>query len=165
LLELDAPMYAIGGLAVGEPKEKMLSTVEFLNTIMPKNKPRYLMGVGTPTDLIQCIKMGIDMFDCVIPTRNGRNGQIFTENGPINIKNAKYRDDTSCINHNNPLAKKYTKAYIHHLFRVNEILGCRIATKLNLSFYNFIMIQSRNEISNGNFDNWANTFISNYAQE
>ena len=82
--------------------------------------------------------MGIDMFDCVIPTRNGRNGQIFTKNGPINIKNAKFRDDTTFINHNHPLAKKYTKSYIHHLFRVNEILGCRIATILNLSFYNKI---------------------------
>ncbi len=165
LLAIDAPMYAIGGLAVGEPKDEMLKTVELLNTIIPKNKPRYLMGVGTPTDLVQCISMGIDMFDCVIPTRNGRNGQIFTINGPINIKNAKYRTDTSFIHHNHNLSNKYSKAYLHHLFRVNEILGCRIATQLNLSFYNNIMIESRKEIDKGSFESWSKNFISNYTQE
>ena len=165
LLELDAPMYAIGGLAVGEPKNEMLSTVALLDTIIPKDKPRYLMGVGTPADLVQCIGMGVDMFDCVIPTRNGRNGQIFTTAGPINIKNAKYRDDISFITHNHNLSKKYTKAYLHHLFRVNEILGCRIVTQLNLSFYNDLMIQSREAITKGNFKSWAKTFISNYTQE
>jgi len=165
LLDLDAPMYAIGGLAVGEPKNEMLETVELLNTLMPQNKPRYLMGVGTPTDLVQCIGMGIDMFDCVIPTRNGRNGQIFTYNGPINIKNAKYKNDTTFIDHNHDLATKYSKAYLHHLFRVKEILGCRIATQLNLSFYNNIMIQARQEIREGNFHNWSKNFISNYTQE
>tara|TARA_Y100000590_G_C15719491_1_gene1013051 strand:- start:337 stop:1458 length:1122 start_codon:yes stop_codon:yes gene_type:complete len=165
LLALNAPMYAIGGLAVGEPKDEMLATVELLSTIMPIKKPRYLMGVGTPIDLIECIRMGIDMFDCVIPTRNGRNGQIFTENGPINIKNAKFRDDITFINHPHPFAKKYTKSYIHHLFRVREILGCRIATELNLSFYNKIMIESRKAINENSFNNWSKSFISKYTQE
>ena len=165
LLGIDASMYAIGGLAVGEPKDEMLKTVELLDTIMPKNKPRYLMGVGTPTDLVQCIGMGIDMFDCVIPTRNGRNGQIFTYEGPINIKNAKYRDDTSFITHNHNLSTKYSKSYLHHLFRINEILGCRIATQLNLSFYNNIMTQSREAIIKGSFDKWSKKFIADYTQE
>jgi len=165
LLELNAPIYAIGGLAVGEPKEKMLHIVSHLDGIIPKEKPRYLMGVGTPLDLIECIAMGIDMFDCVIPTRNGRNGQIFTDNGPINIKNKQYRDDNSYIKHNNNKYKKYTNAYIHHLFRTNEILGCRIATELNLLFYNNLMINARETIKNGEFSSWVQSFITNYSQD
>ena len=122
LLELDAKMYAIGGLAVGEPKEEMLNTVEFLDSIMPKNKPRYLMGVGTPEDLVKCISNGVDMFDCVIPTRNGRNGQLFTRFGKINIKNAKYKNDLTPIDelNNYEISQKYSKAYLHHLFNTKE---------------------------------------------
>ena len=164
LIELDAKMYAIGGLAVGEPKEEMLSTVDFLNDIMPKDKPRYLMGVGTPADLIECISLGVDMFDCVMPTRNGRNGQLFTYNGKINIKNAKFRNDQTPIDTNNDslISRNYTKAYLHHLFRTQEILGYRIATQHNLSFYNNLMKDARNAIINNNFKQWSTIFLKSY---
>tara|TARA_Y100000996_G_scaffold411970_1_gene397102 strand:+ start:52 stop:1170 length:1119 start_codon:yes stop_codon:yes gene_type:complete len=164
LIDLDAKMYAIGGLAVGEPKEEMLSTVNFLNGIMPKEKPRYLMGVGTPADLVESIALGVDMFDCVIPTRNGRNGQLFTSTGKINIKNAKYRNDQTPIDENNNsiISKNYTKAYLHHLFRTQEILGYRIATQHNLSFYNNLMKDARSAIINDNFKDWSYQFLNNY---
>ena len=164
LLELNAKMYAIGGLAVGEPKEKMLEMVEFLDGIIPKNKPRYLMGVGTPEDLVRCISNGVDMFDCVIPTRNGRNGQLFTRFGKINIKNAKYKNDLSPIDEKNncELSQKYSKSYLHHLFNTKEILGCRIATQHNLSFYNNLIKEIHAAISNDNYLSWSKRFIKDY---
>ena len=164
LIDLDAKMYAIGGLAVGEPKEEMLSTVNFLNGILPKSKPRYLMGVGTPSDLIESISLGVDMFDCVIPTRNGRNGQLFTSTGKINIKNAKFRDDQTPIDTNNEcsISKNYTRAYLHHLFKTEEILGYRIATQHNLSFYNNLMKNARRAILNNNFKKWSTDFLKSY---
>ena len=157
-------MYAIGGLAVGEPKEQMLETVDYLNDIMPKNKPRYLMGVGTPIDIIEAIKLGVDMFDCVIPTRNARNGQLFTYSGKVNIKNAKFRDDKSSIDikNNYHISQNYSKAYIHHLFRTNEILGYRIATQHNLSFYNNFISDAKESIINNTFEKWSQNFISTY---
>ena len=164
LIDLDAKMYAIGGLAVGEPKEDMLSVVNYLDGLMPKNKPRYLMGVGTPEDLINCISMGVDMFDCVIPTRNARNGQLFTSNGKINIRNAKFRADDSPIDSNNDniISQNYTKAYLHHLFRTEEILGYRIATQHNLSFYNNLVTNAAKAIQKNNFLSWSKTFLNNY---
>tara|TARA_B100000579_G_C22847342_1_gene865242 strand:- start:5180 stop:6298 length:1119 start_codon:yes stop_codon:yes gene_type:complete len=164
LIDLDAKMYAIGGLAVGEPKHEMLSTVNFLNGIMPKDKPRYLMGVGTPSDLVECISLGVDMFDCVIPTRNARNGQLFTSTGKINIKNAKFRNDQSLIdpNNNSIISQNYTKAYLHHLFKTQEILGYRIATQHNLSFYNNIMKNARSAIQENNFKKWSTSFLKSY---
>jgi len=167
LLELNAEMYAIGGLAVGEPKDKMLEIVEFLDPIIPKDKPRYLMGVGTPSDIINCISNGVDMFDCVIPSRNGRNGQLFTKNGKINIRNAKYKDDMSLIDKNNncSISQQYTKAYLHHLFKTQEILGCRIATQHNLSFYNNLIEEAKQAISNDLFEKWSNNFLSNYDKQ
>ena len=164
LLELDAKMYAIGGLAVGEPKEKMLNTVDFLDSLMPKNKARYLMGVGTPEDIINCISRGVDMFDCVIPTRNGRNGQLFTRFGKINIKNAKYKNDLSPIDELNQceISQKYSKAYLHHLFNTKEILGCRIATQHNLSFYNNLMQEAQGAINKGSYLGWSKNFIQDY---
>jgi queuine tRNA-ribosyltransferase len=131
---------------------------------MPENKPRYLMGVGTPEDLINCISNGIDMFDCVIPTRNGRNGQLFTRFGKVNIRNAKYREDMSLIDTNNQynISQKYTKAYLHHLFKTHEILGCRIATQHNLSFYNNLLKEARDAINNGVYNNWSKKFIADY---
>lgn len=164
LLELDAKMYAIGGLAVGEPKEKMLNTVDFLDGLMPKNKARYLMGVGTPEDIVNCISRGVDMFDCVIPTRNGRNGQLFTRFGKINIKNAKYKNDLSPIDELNQceISQKYSKAYLHHLFNTREILGCRIATQHNLSFYNNLMHEAQRAIDKGNYLSWSKNFIQDY---
>ena len=157
-------MYAIGGLAVGEPKEKMLSIVNFLNELIPKDKPRYLMGVGTPADLIESISLGVDMFDCVIPTRNGRNGQLFTSTGKINIKNAKFRNDETPIDLNNDslISKNYTRAYLHHLFKIEEILGYRIATQHNLSFYNNLLKTARHAISNNSFNEWSKTFLQSY---
>ena len=164
LLELDAKMYAIGGLAVGEPKEKMLNTVEFLGGIMPKNKPRYLMGVGTPEDLVNCISNGVDMFDCVIPTRNGRNGQLFTRFGKINIKNAKYKNDLGPIDETNKceISQKYSKAYLHHLFNTKEILGCRIATQHNLFFYKNLIQEVHAAINKDNYLSWSKKFIEDY---
>jgi len=164
LIDLDSAMYAIGGLAVGEPKEAMLNVVSLLDGIMPKNKPRYLMGVGTPSDLIECISLGIDMFDCVIPTRNGRNGQLFTYNGKINIRNAKFKDDNSPLDNNNnsSISQGYTKAYVHHLFKTEEILGYRIATQHNLVFYNNLINDARNAISQNRFGRWSKEFLSSY---
>jgi len=164
LIDLGASMYAIGGLAVGEPKQEMLATVNFLNGIMPKEKPRYLMGVGTPADLIECIALGIDMFDCVIPTRNGRNGQLFTANGKINIKNAKFKNDQTPIDskNNSTISQNYTRGYLHHLFKTQEILGYRIATQHNLSFYNNLMKDAREAINNKNFKEWSANFLKAY---
>ncbi|MBI65370.1 MAG: tRNA guanosine(34) transglycosylase Tgt [Candidatus Marinimicrobia bacterium] len=164
LLNLNPKMCAIGGLAVGEPKEKMLNIVDYLNKIMPKDKPRYLMGVGTPEDIVESIKLGVDMFDCVIPTRNARNGQLFTYQGKINIRNAKYKDDNSLIdqNNNNIISKNYTKAYLHHLFKTEEILGYRIATQHNLSFYNNFINDIKQNITNDTFDIWSKKFLTSY---
>ena len=166
LIELNAQMYAIGGLAVGEPKEEMLKTVNLLDELMPKKKPRYLMGVGTPEDLIECIALGIDMFDCVIPTRNGRNGQLFTNHGKLNIRNAKYKDDQSPIDikNLNSISQNYTKGYLYHLFKTEEILGYRIATQHNLSFYNNLLVEAKNAILNQNFDIWSKNFLKSYNQ-
>ena len=164
LISFDAPMYAIGGLAVGEPKNEMLATVEFLDGIMPKDKPRYLMGVGTPEDLINCIDKGVDMFDCVMPTRNARNGQLFTKYGKINIRNAKYKDDLSPIDEYNncEIFQNYSRGYLHHLFKTQEILGCRIASQHNLSFYNNLIQDCKKAINENNFAEWSKNFFNSY---
>ena len=164
LLKLEASIYAIGGLAVGEPKEKMLEIVSLMNDLLPKNKPRYLMGVGTPIDLIKNVSHGIDMFDCVMPTRNARNGQLFTENGKINIRNSKYSDDHTLIDpsSNSSMSKTFTKSYLHHLFKTREILGLRISTEHNLNFYYQLMKKMRAEIIKDNFVDWSEKFISKY---
>jgi len=166
IIELNASIYAIGGLAVGEPKDKMLDTVCLLDSLLPKDSPRYLMGVGTPIDLIKNVSLGIDMFDCVMPTRNARNGQLFTNNGKININNSKYRDDNEPIdiNSKSPLSNEFSKSYLHHLFKTKEILGLRIATEHNLFFYKNLMDNMRIEIINDNFMNWSNHFINEYER-
>ena len=166
LLEMDLDNYAIGGLAVGEPKKEMLKITQLMNKLIPIEKSRYLMGVGTPIDLIECIKRGVDMFDCVIPTRNARNSQLFTKNGKINIRNACYKNDYSPIDESSrsPLSKKYSKAYLHHLFRMNEILGLRISTSHNLHFYIELMETIQKKISDNSFDEWSENFIENYTQ-
>jgi len=166
LLKLDASIYAIGGLAVGEPKENMLETVALMNELLPKNKPRYLMGVGNPIDLIKNVSRGVDMFDCVMPTRNARNGQLFSENGKMNIRNSKYRNDESPIDSssNSPMSKKFTKSYLHHLFKTKEVLGLRIATEHNLYFYHQLMKTMREEIINNSFVEWSKKFISQYEE-
>ena len=164
LCELDTEIYAIGGLAVGEPKSEMLDTVEYMNELLPIKKPRYLMGVGTPADLVRNVARGIDMFDCVMPTRNARNGQLFTFNGKLNIRNSKYKKDFSLIDdsNNSSIYKNYTKAYLHHLFKTSEILGYRMATQYNLHFYINLMNKMRLEIKNKNFKFWAEGFLSKY---
>ena len=164
LIELDADAYAVGGLAVGEPKPQMLDTTELMGEILPKEKSRYLMGVGTPADLVRCVARGIDMFDCVMPTRNARNGQIFTLNGKVNIRNAKYKSDFSSIDDTGfaPMSEQYSKSYLHHLFRTNEVLGLRIATQQNLRFYIYIMAVMRKAILDDNFKSWANEFLFGY---
>ena len=164
LCELNAHAYAIGGLAVGEPKPKMLETVEWMNEFLPKEKPRYLMGVGTPIDLIENVSRGIDMFDCVMPTRNARNGQIFTFDGKLNIRNSKYKTDFSSIDNNgfSPMSESYSKAYLHHLFKTEEILGYRIATQHNLRFYVSLMTSMQNQIKDGNLKAWSLKFIDRY---
>ena len=158
--------YAIGGLAVGESKKSMLSTIKLMNDVIPQNKSRYLMGVGTPCDIIKCVSLGIDMFDCVIPTRNARNSQLFTKNGKINIRNACYKNDHSPIdfNSNSLLSKKYTKSYLHHLFKINEILGLRIATEHNLHFYIQLMDDIRKNIKKQTFNDWAMKSLDQYGK-
>ncbi len=167
LMELNCDMHAIGGLAVGEPKEEMLKVVNYLDSILPKEKPRYLMGVGTPADLVESVLNGVDMFDCVIPTRNARNSQLFSFDGKINIRNAKYADDFLPIDKNNfsPISSKYSKAYLHHLFKTNEILGLRIATEHNLKFYIHLMKLIRYNIQSDSFEEWAKSFLRKYNNE
>ena len=167
LMDIDCAMYAIGGLAVGEPKHEMLKVVNFLDTILPKDKPRYLMGVGTPADLIENILNGVDMFDCVIPTRNARNSQLFNYDGKLNIRNSKYKDDFTPIDTNgfSFSSEIYSKAYLHHLFKTNEVLGLRIATEHNLKFYIHLMNQVKIQIKNDNFEKWAKEFLERYNNE
>ena len=163
LIALDADAYAIGGLAVGEAKEEMFSSIKIMDSYLPKNKPRYLMGVGTPADLVRSVSMGVDMFDCVMPTRNARNAQIFTFNGPLNIRNAKYKNDFSPIDESiSDMSRKYSKAYLHHLFNTREILGLRIASSHNLHFYINLMNQMRLEIKYDTFSKWADKFLNTY---
>lgn len=147
---------AIGGLAVGEPVEKMYEMIELVNGILPRNKIRYLMGVGTPSNILEAIELGVDMFDCIMPTRNGRNGQLFTYEGIINIKNKKWENDFSPIEENgaSPLDGFHTKAYLHHLFTVNEILGLQIASIHNLAFYMRLVRDARQHIIDGDFSQW-----------
>ena len=153
---------AIGGLAVGEEKNAMFDTVEFCDTVLPKNQPRYLMGVGKPSDLVQAVRCGVDMFDCVMPTRNGRNGHIFTSEGVINIKNERHKKDLSSVdpNSSHTWGRTFSKSYLRHLFNINEVLGLRIASTLNLSYYLDLMAAMRKKIADGNFDSWSKSLLS-----
>ena len=152
----DAEGYAIGGLAVGEPTEKMYEMVELVNGILPENRPRYLMGVGTPANILENIARGVDMFDCVMPTRNGRNGMIFTEEGIINFKNRKWATDFSPIQEGTGcfVDEQYTKAYLRHLFVAGELLAMQIASIHNLAFYLRLVRQARQRIVDGTFGDW-----------
>ena len=147
---------AIGGLAVGEPTEKMYEMIEVVNAILPKDKPRYLMGVGTPANILEGIERGVDMFDCVMPTRNGRNGMIFTRNGIMNMKNRRWADDFTPIDPESDcfVDTQYTKAYLHHLFKSNELLGMQIASIHNLAFYLWLVREARRHIIGGTFSSW-----------
>ena len=152
----DAEGYAIGGLAVGEPTEKMYEMVELVNDILPEDRPRYLMGVGTPANILESIARGVDMFDCVMPTRNGRNGMIFTEEGIINFKNRKWATDFSPIQKGTGcfVDEQYTKAYLRHLFVAGELLAMQIASIHNLAFYLRLVRQARQRIVDGTFGDW-----------
>ena len=160
-LSFDMDGYAIGGLVVGEPTEKMYQMLELLDPIMPLNKPRYLMGVGTPCNLLEAIARGVDMFDCVMPTRNGRNGMLFTENGVMNMRNRKWADDFSPIDPNGTsfVDKVYTKAYLRHLFVAGEMLAAQIASEHNVAFYLNLVKQAREHIKAGDFTQWKNKMV------
>ena len=152
---------AIGGLSVGEPAEEMYAMTQEVTAILPEDKPRYLMGVGTPINLLENIALGIDMFDCVMPTRNARNGMLFTAQGTINIKNRKWADDFDPIDSMNLtwVDTAYSKAYLRHLFTVNEMLGKQIATIHNLGFYLWLVREARKHILAGDFVSWKNTMV------
>ena len=166
LRDLDRDGYAIGGLAVGEPAEKMYEMIEVVNDILPENKPRYLMGVGTPWNILEAIERGVDMFDCVMPTRNGRNGMIFTRNGVMNLRNKKWKDDfspldpdgTSYVDH------QYTRAYVRHLIHSQEMLGLEILSIHNLTFYLWLVTEARQHILAGDFTAWKKDMMPRIMQ-
>lgn len=152
---------AIGGLSVGEPTEKMYELTDVVTDILPKDKPRYLMGVGTPVNILENIALGVDMFDCVMPTRNGRNGMLFTSEGIINIKNRKWREDFSALDEmgHTWVDLEYSKAYVRHLFSANEVLGPQIASIHNLGFYMWLVREARKHILAGDFKAWKDEMV------
>ena len=152
---------AIGGLSVGEPHDLMYEMTEIACSILPTDKPRYLMGVGTPVNLLENIALGVDMFDCVMPTRNARNGMLFTSEGTINLKNKKWKEDFSELDKNGTsfVDNTYSKAYVHHLFKSNEILAKQIASLHNIRFYLWLMEQTRLHLKNGTFTDWKNKMV------
>ena len=166
LRDLDRDGYAIGGLAVGEPTEQMYDMIEVVNDILPENKPRYLMGVGTPWNILEAIERGVDMFDCVMPTRNGRNGMIFTQNGVMNLRNKKWEDDfteldpcgTSFVDHH------YTRAYVRHLIHSQEMLGLEVLSIHNLAFYLWLVGEARKHILAGDFKSWKDDITPRLMQ-
>ena len=157
---------AIGGLAVGEPTGKMYEMVELVNEILPRDKPRYLMGVGKPENILEAIERGVDMFDCIMPTRNGRNGQIFTKQGIMNMRNERWKDDFSPIEEEGEsfVDRLYSKAYLRHLINVNEILGLQIASIHNLAFYVWLAKEARRHIMAGDFSAWKPMMIENVTR-
>ena len=162
LVEMDFPGYAIGGLSVGEATEDMYAMVEVVNEVLPPTKPRYLMGVGTPANLIENVARGIDMFDCVMPTRNGRNGMIFTTEGILNIRNLKWKSDFSPIDpglEESYVSQSFTRAYLRHLMVSNEILGLQIASLQNLTFYVWLMKEARQAILDDRFEAWRREMV------
>ncbi|MCF8301865.1 MAG: tRNA guanosine(34) transglycosylase Tgt [Bacteroidales bacterium] len=157
----DAPGNAIGGLSVGEPTEIMYEMTELVCGILPEEKPRYLMGVGTPVNILEAIALGVDMFDCVMPTRNGRNGMLFTSEGIMNMRNEKWKHNFSVIDANGPsvVDKRYTKAYLRHLFTANEMLAAMIASMHNLAFYLWLVKEARKQIMDNNFSSWKTQMV------
>ncbi len=160
-VSFDREGYAIGGLAVGEPTEKMYEVLELLHPLLPYDKPRYLMGVGTPANILEGIARGVDMFDCVMPTRNGRNGMIFTWQGTINLRNAKWADDFSPLDPEGTsfVDRAYTKAYVRHLTIAGEMLAAQIASQHNLAFYLDLVTKAREHIEAGDFASWKNAAV------
>ena len=159
--QYDADGYAIGGLAVGEPTDVMYSMIEVVNAVLPEHKPRYLMGVGTPINILEAIDRGVDMFDCVMPTRNGRNGQIFTSEGTINLRNKKWEDDFSPLDPNGAsfVDTLYSKAYVHHLVVCKEMLAAQIASLHNIAFYLWLVGEARKHIIAGDWSQWKTEMV------
>jgi queuine tRNA-ribosyltransferase len=166
IAKTDMPGNAIGGLSVGEPAEIMYAMIDLVTGILPEDKPRYLMGVGTPVNILEAIDLGIDMFDCVMPTRNGRNGMLFTREGIINIKNKKWANDFSAIDTQGPsdVSRYYSKAYLRHLIISGELLGAQIASIHNLAFYLWLVDEARIRIERGEYRTWKNQMIVALAQ-
>jgi queuine tRNA-ribosyltransferase len=154
---------AIGGLSVGEPKEEMERMLDEMKDMLPEHKPHYLMGVGTPEDLVYGVSKGIDMFDCVMPTRNARNGWLFTRFGDVKIKNAQYKDDTRPLDESCSCytCQNFSRAYLHHLFKIGEILGARLNTIHNIHYYLTLMSEIREAISQGQFSSFTEQFLAN----
>jgi queuine tRNA-ribosyltransferase len=159
---MDFDGYAIGGLSVGEPKDEMIKVLDYLPEQLPDDKPRYLMGVGTPKDLVEAVERGIDMFDCVMPTRNARNGYLFTSVGIVKIRNAQYKLDTRPLDENCDCytCQNYSRSYLHHLQRKNEILGARLNTIHNLYYYQDLMAQMRDAIEHNAFSEFKQNFYA-----
>ncbi|MCG8603916.1 tRNA guanosine(34) transglycosylase Tgt [bacterium] len=167
LVEMDFPGYAIGGLSIGEPKSILFEMADLCTDCLPTDRPRYLMGMGKPEDLVQGIALGVDMFDCVIPTRNGRKGQVFTWNGPMQVKNAEYKEDFRPIDEDCACyaCANFSRAYIRHLFQSDEILGMRLGSLHNLYFYHQLTAQIREHLGSGTFSEWKKNFLSKYQSE
>jgi queuine tRNA-ribosyltransferase len=162
----DRPGNAIGGLSVGEPEDELYRLTDLVCRVLPKHKPRYLMGVGTPVNLLECIALGVDMFDCVLPTRNARHGLLYTAEGIINIKNNKWKDDYHPIDENStsPTSRNHSKAYLRHLVHSQEMLGAQIASLHNLSFFLWLVGEARKHILAGDFVDWKNTMVPRLSQ-
>jgi queuine tRNA-ribosyltransferase len=162
----DAAGNAIGGLAVGEPAEKMYEMIEVVNEILPTDRPRYLMGVGTPANILEAIERGVDMFDCVMPTRNGRNAMLFTKNGIMNMRNEKWKYDFSPIEEDGAsfVDTLYTKAYLRHLFAAQELLALEIASIHNLAFYVWLTQEARKHILMDDYASWKRTMLENVTR-
>ena len=167
LIDIGFDGYAIGGLAVGEGQAAMFGVLDYAPAQLPADKPRYLMGVGKPDDLVGAVARGVDMFDCVLPTRSGRNGQAFTWDGPINIRNAKFAEDQRPVDEgcDCPVCSGWTRAYLHHLVRSGEMLGAMLMTQHNLHFYQALMAAMRSAIAEGRFAAWAGEFAARYARD
>jgi queuine tRNA-ribosyltransferase len=167
LIDIGFDGYAIGGLAVGEGQQAMFAVLDYAPAMFPEDRPRYLMGVGKPDDLVGAVERGIDLFDCVLPTRSGRNGQAFTWGGPLNLRNARFAEDTGPLDPHCqcPVCQRYSRAYLHHLVKSGEILGAMLLTEHNLSFYQALMQAMRQAIAAGQFARFASTFRREYQQE
>jgi queuine tRNA-ribosyltransferase len=165
LVDLDLPGYAVGGLAVGEPVETRNDAIEWSTNLLPADRPRYLMGVGTPIDILNAVERGIDMFDCVLPTRNARNAQVFTSRGVLNLRNARFAEDFAPVDPDCDceVCRIHTAAYIRHLFKANEILGPRLTTYHNLYFYHSLMRRIREAIVSNRFAAFKQEFIERYT--
>ena len=167
IASFEAEGNAIGGLSVGEPDDELYEMTDHVCNILPKDKPRYLMGVGTPWNILEAIALGVDMMDCVLPTRNARHGTLYTKNGILNIKNAKFKDDFSPLDPDGTsyVDSFYSKAYVRHLFHAKETLAMQIASIHNLAFYLWLVTEARNQIELGTFNSWKDRMVAQMRQK